>query len=218
MHGRGRVANVPIWPFHWAYAGSESEVIHDPVLAGAQLDRAGFPMPAAGQQGQMRKRLTFRCLVYSEDPLYERIALMVQRQLFDIGVEVVIELAGMETFGPRAGSGDFDAFLMSANASKSLDFTYRFWHSGMPAALKMQNSGYSGADTVLDQLRRSTSDDDTRAAVAALAQTFRDDAPAAFIAWLEITRALDARLSVGGDTVQDPFANIWQWRMTGERP
>lgn len=217
MHGRGRVADGPIWPFHWAYTGVESALIHDPVTAGAQLDRAGFPLPAAGPQGQLRKRFTFRCLVYSEDPLYERIALMVQRQLFDIGVEVIIELAGMNTLGPRAGSGDFDAFLISANASKSLDFTYRFWHSGLPAPLKMQNSGYSGADAVLDQLRRGTSDDDRRAAVAALARTFHDDAPAAFIAWLEITRAVDARWSMGDDNVQDPFASIWQWRMSSQR-
>jgi peptide/nickel transport system substrate-binding protein len=212
MRGHGRVADAPIWPFHWAYSPGQAQVTFDPERARLRLDRAGFRLPPPGQQGELRKRFSFRCLVYREDPQFERIALMVQRQLFDIGVEMVIELAGMDTFGPRAGAGDFDAFLISANASKSLDFTYRFWHSGLPAPLKMQNSGYSGANAALDQLRRSTSDEDTRAAVATLTRTFHEDAPAAFIAWLEVTRAVDSSFAVGDDQTQDPFANIWQWR------
>ena len=76
----------------------------------------------------------------------------------------------------------------------------------------MQNSGYTGADAGLDRLRRSISDEDTRAAVADLTRTFHEDAPAAFIAWLEITRAVDSRFTVGDHEAQDPFANIWQWR------
>jgi peptide/nickel transport system substrate-binding protein len=212
MRGHGRVADGPIWPFHWAYVPSKVRFGYDPDSARARLDRAGFRLPPAAREGELRKRFSFRCLVYDEDPLYERMALMVQRQLFDIGVEMVIELVGMDTFGPRAGSGDFDAFLFPANASRALDFTYRFWHSGLAAPLRMQNSGYSGATAGLDRLRRSISDEDTRAAVADLTRTFHEDAPAAFIAWLEITRAVDARFTVGDHESQDPFLNIWQWR------
>jgi peptide/nickel transport system substrate-binding protein len=213
MRGHGQVADGPIWPFHWAYVPSKARIGYDPDSARARLDRAGFRLPSAAREGELRKRFSFRCLVYDEDPLYERMALMVQRQLFDIGVEMVIELVGIDTFGPRAGSGDFDAFLFPANAGRAFDFTYRFWHSGIPAPLRMQNSGYSGADASLDRLRRSISDEDTRAAVADLARTFHEDAPAAFIAWLEITRAVDSRFTVGDQEGQDPFANIWQWRL-----
>lgn len=213
MRGHGQVADGPIWPFHWAYVPSRARIGYDHDGAKARLDRAGFRLPPATREGELRKRFSFRCLVYDEDPLYERMALMIQRQLFDIGVEMVIELVGMDEFGPRARSGDFDAFLFPANAGRALDFTYRFWHSGMPPRLRMQNSGYAGANAGLDRLRRSISDEDTRAAVADLTRTFHEDAPAAFIAWLEITRAVDARFDVGGQQAQDPFASIWQWRL-----
>ena len=217
LRGRGRVAEDPIWPYHWAYSTSKSAVRFDPAAARVQLDKAGFRLPPAASEGQLRKRFSFRCLVYKEDPQYERIALMVQRQLFDIGVELVIELAGMDTFPARAASGNFDAFIFSLNASRSLEFTYRFWHSQTAGLLKMQNAGYTGADAGLDQLRRSTSDDDTRTAITGLTRTFHQDAPAAFIAWLEVTRAVDSRFDVGDDDrQQDPFANIWQWKLATE--
>ena len=216
MRGRGQVASGPIWPMYWAYEPPPDAYAYAPHRTRAELDAAGFPLPSGGKQGALRKRFTFRCLVYNEDPLYERIALMVQRQLFDLGVDMTIELVGMDTFVDRAAAGDFDAFLMRINSGRSLDVTYRFWHSSVPGRTPLQNSGYTGADGVLDQLRVSTSDAAVRRSVSELAKRFYADAPAVFIAWLEVTRAIDASYAVGGNSSQDPFSNIWQWRPTGE--
>ena len=81
-------------------------------------------------------------------------------------------------------------------SGKSFDWTYRFWHS--PTAVPpYQDSGYAGADEVLDRLRQALLDSDVRAAVADLRQRFHEDVPAAFLAWPETTRAVDARFDIG---------------------
>jgi hypothetical protein len=51
-----------------------------------------------------------------------------------------------------------------------------------------------------------------RKTVAALVDRFQEDAPAVFIAWLEVTKAIDTDIAVGESNAQDPFTNIGQWR------
>jgi hypothetical protein len=93
-------------------------------------------------------------------------------------------------------------------SGKSFDWTYRFWHNGGG----YQNSGYSGADEALDLLRRSRTDTEVRAAVANLRQRFYEDAPAAFLAWPERTRAVDVRFDVGDRSDPEILGNLWRWR------
>lgn len=211
MQGRGRVADAPIWPFHWAYTTPARKYTYDPTSAKARLDRAGFPQ-GASRVGAARSRFSIKCLIYSEDPQYERIALMVQRQLFDIGVNLEIQLLPYDELLQRVASGDFEAYIMRANASRTLERTYRGWRSTRPDNRATLNTGYSGADELLDQLRRSTTDAEIRTTLAALSERFYQDAPAAFIAWLEVTRAVDSRFSIGNSRPQDPFVDLWQWR------
>jgi peptide/nickel transport system substrate-binding protein len=212
MRGRGRIADGPIWPYHWAHPTRPSSYSFDPAHAASRLDKAGFPLPLGGQQGELRKRFAFKCLVYSEDPQFERIALLIQRQLFDVGIAMEIELADLNTlFGIRAPAGEYDALLIRMQAGRGMDYTYRMWRSGAAEA-RVLNSGYTGVDTLLDELRVSLSDDDTRRIVAQLAERFHLDAPAVFIAWTEVTRAVSSRFDVGENRGQDPFFNMWQWR------
>jgi peptide/nickel transport system substrate-binding protein len=211
MRGRGKVADGPIWPLHWAFSAVLERHDFAPGRAVARLTKAGFPLKVA-EPGKPRSRLTFRCLFWSEDPQYERIALMIQRQLFEIGIDLKLEPATLIQFQQRAAAGDFDSFLIRTNASRSLDITYRFWRSAPPGSGAMQQSGYTGADDLLDALQRSTDDTEVRQAVEALSRRFYEDAPAAFIAWTEITRAISSRFVVPEAGGEDPFSKIWQWR------
>ena len=210
MRGRGKVADGPVWPLHWAFS-APPRYEFAPERAVARLEAAGFPLNPA-KPGEPRSRLTFRCLFWSEDPQYERIALMIQRHLFDVGINLVLEPVTLAQLLGRAAAGNFDSFLVRTNASRSLDITYRFWRSTPRGAAAMQRSGYVGADDLLDALQRSTDDADVRQAVQALSRRFYEDAPAAFIAWTEITRAIDSRFVVPEEGGEDPFSKIWQWR------
>ena len=215
LRGQGRVAHGPIWPLHWAYEDTVKQEFN-PEAARAALDRSGYPQPESDRAGELRARFTVRCLVNSEDPQDERIALMVQRQLFDVGVHLEIELVPMDDLARRIRVGKFETYMVRANASRTLERTYRFWRSTSLLNIPTQNSHYTGADALLDQLRRSTSDEEVRTAVRALAARFKEDAPAAFIAWLEITRAVDGKFDVGVAPGEDPFANIGRWKLAGQ--
>ena len=210
MRGKGRLAQDPIWPFHWAYPPNAPRHGFDPKSAADRLERAGYRLPEFGKQGEQLKRLSFKCMVFSEDPQFERIALLVQRQLFEIGIDMDVELLSLETLIKRATAADYDALLIPMYAGRTMDYTYRFWRSGVAEA-QMVNSGYTGADGLFDQLRGSLSDEATRRVVNDLVNRFHADVPAVFLAWTEVTRAVSTRFDVGSSSSQDPFFNIWQW-------
>jgi peptide/nickel transport system substrate-binding protein len=209
LRGHGAVASGPIWPSHWAYEATLGLAPYDPVAAAKTLEEEGLHKRRAAAGPEIR--FAIRCLFLNEDPQYERIALMLQKQLFDIGVQLDLEPVTMANLAKRAASGDFDALLARANAGRTLMFTYRFWRSSPDAQGAFWRTGYTGADAALDQLRESHSDDQTRAAVKALDQRFREDVPAAFIAWTEVTRALNADVVLDDPDLHDPFTAIWRW-------
>lgn len=212
MRGRGRAAVGPVWPFHWAHQEGDGALpVRAPAAARARLEASGLRIHEAST-GRPASFFTIHCLVYSEDPQYERIALLAQRQLSDIGVDLIIEPMTMEEITTRIAEGRFEAYILPANASRTLERIYRSWHSQGPEGPAQLNTGYSGANAVLQKLRRSVDDDAIRESIAELITQFDRDVPAAFIAWMEVTRAVSARVVVGDGADQDPFSNLRQWR------
>jgi hypothetical protein len=163
-----------------------------------------------------KSRFSFNCLVLAEDPQYERIALMVARQLFDVGIDMNIEMLPLSQLGPRGRQGNFDAILGRVNSSRTLNLTYQFWRSADGIEPPFVSTGYHGTDEAFDRLRLAETKEETRAAVAALVDRFHQDVPALFIAWVEVTRAIDTRFAVAATEAPDPFFNLWQWRLAPE--
>ena len=136
----------------------------------------------------------------------------MQKQLYDIGVDMeLVPVPGRE-LGGRLMKGDFDAFLFEATSGRSLAWIYQFWHSPTADWQPFLGSGYTAADAVLDRLRSADSDDMTRGAVADLQRVFYDDPPAVFIAWGQSARALRNGFVVPADTPPDVLGSAWQWR------
>jgi peptide/nickel transport system substrate-binding protein len=208
MRGHGRVADDPIWPAHWAYTASTKGHMYDPAAARLRLDAAGFPVRRAGGPDRMPSRFQLNCIFYNKDFQFERIAVLLQRQLEAVGVDLVLTSVDEATLTQRVGAGDFDSYVFQLTSGKSFDWTYRFWHSEGG----YQTTGYSGADDALDMLRRARLDADIRAALGTLRQRFYEDAPAAFLAWPETTRAVDTRFDLGDRSDPELFANLWRWR------
>ena len=90
MSSRGQVADGPIWPLHWAFSSALERRAFDPQAAQAEPGSMApaSPSSADATAGLPRSRLSFTCLFSSEDPQAERIAPMIQRQLFDVGVDM----------------------------------------------------------------------------------------------------------------------------------
>lgn len=210
MRGQGRPADGPIWPEFWAYSAPANVYTYDPVAARAQLDQAGFPLRAR-TDGGMPNRLSFTCLVFAEDSRFERLALLVQRQLADVDVEMKLIPVGAKELGERAARGDFDAFIFEM-AGRSLSWAYEFWHS---RGSGMLSTGYNAADATLDRIRDARTDDEIRAGLASLNQVMYDDPPAVFLTWQRMARAVSTRFDVGSEPDRDILTNVWQWRPAG---
>ena len=208
MRGHGQVADDPVWPYHWAYSRTGLNYTHNPHAAELRLDAAGLPVRPASA-GRMASRFQLHCLFYNKDFQFERIALLLQRQLAAIGVDLVLEPGDQAAILLASKTGNFDSYVFQLGAGKSFDWTYRFWH-----APGYSGSGYSGANPVLERLKAVRTDAEIRVGVAELRRRFYDDVPAVFLAWPETTRAIDARFDIGDKADPDIFANMWRWRST----
>jgi len=215
MRKRGQAAEAddPIWPVHWAYTNRDHHAFN---LSAARfrLDRAGFPVrPSA--PGRRASRFQLKCMFYNVDPQFERIALLLQRQLAAAGIDLVLEGLNGAEMRARLKAGQFDTYLFQLTSGRDVSWTYRFWHSPHGAlGPVMQNTGYTGADDVLDRLRQARDEDenDIRSAVADVRQRFYDDVPAIFLSWAETTRALDKRFNFGDTSDPDILGNMWRWQ------
>lgn len=214
--GKGQVAEAddPIWPSHWAYnKPAARRYSYSPNAARLRLDAAGLPLrPAVA--GHRASRFQLKCVFYNAEPPFERIALLLQRQLAAVGIDLVVEGLDGNGMRNRLRDGQFDAYLYRLNSGRDLTWAYRFWHSPSGAlGTVLQNTGYNGADAVLDRLRQARQDEDIRIGVGDLRRRFYEDVPAVILAWTQVTRAVDARFDMGDRSNPEILANMYLWRL-----
>jgi peptide/nickel transport system substrate-binding protein len=213
LNKQGTVADGPIWPFHWAYSTAEKVYTHNVEAATLRLDSAGLRVRKTSDS-RMPSRLRFKCLTVAKNSTYEKIAMVVQKQLYEIGVDMEIEALPISELGKRISTGDFDAILAERTSGRSLVWTYLTFHSS-------KGFGYQAADKVLDRLRQVSSDGEVRAAVSDLQQVLHDDPPAIFIAWPTVARVVsskfqvldDAGKLVPDDIGRDVIGTLRQWKL-----
>jgi ABC-type transport system substrate-binding protein len=210
--GRGTVAHAPAWPLHWAFDGSVPGFPYDPARASALLD-ASAPSPPAPRDGNRAApgRLRFTCLLPETFALWERMALMVQRSLADIGVDMQLEGVSFEEFNRRIAVGSYDAVLMETIAGLGASRPYVFWRSGS----KRNFSGYRSpaVDEALDGIRYAANDREYREAFHGFQLAVMDDPPAIFLAWGQTARAVSRRFDVQPSPGGNVFATINAWRL-----
>lgn len=214
MRGRGEPAHGPVWKYHWAYSTAQRTYEYNPDAARLRLDAAGLT-PAAGGNGRMPSRLRFTCLMFGDDPRFERIALVLQKQLYDIGVDMQIESVPLGELEERMQSGRFEAFLIERIAGTSLMWTYVGWRSQHPVQPGQVDRGYTAADAALDRLRTAIAEADTRSAVGEVQRAFYDDPPALFLAWPQTSRAVSGDIEVRYQPNVDIFGRAWSFRRAG---
>ena len=205
LNGKGVVADGPIWPFHWAYGTAQATYKYNPEAAALRLDATGLQRKPSTESGRMPSRFRFTCLTVP-DSRYEKLAIVLQKQLAEIGVDMQIEVLPLRNLVERLQAGTYEAFLLERSSGRSLVWIYTSFHS------KFFVTGYTAADAALERLRGAATEPETRAAVADLQRIFYDDPPAVFLAWPQVARAVSTRFVVPAERGRDVIGTLWQWR------
>ncbi|HEY8551002.1 MAG TPA: ABC transporter substrate-binding protein [Vicinamibacterales bacterium] len=210
LQNRGYPATDHVWPRHWARDPMGPRFRHDPARAARMLDEAGLPLRPARKEGERAGRFAFTCLVPIGDPRFERVGLIVQRQLIELGVDMRLEALPLPDLAERLAAGKFDAFLFELLSGHGLDFTHWFWRSPGPPIMK---TGYRAADAVLDRITKAGTDQAMREAVADLQRVMHEDPPGIFLYWSETTRAVSRRFNLPREPDRDILSTVARWRV-----
>jgi peptide/nickel transport system substrate-binding protein len=213
LKGYASSASGPLWPEHWAYDRTVQPHRFDPSRAVALLEDAGFHRGAANRTaGVPNARLRFTCLLPENFSVLERIGLEVQKQLYDIGVDMQFEVVSLAEYDTRLRDGQFDAVLVDMISGPTLSRAYLFWRSARD--FKGYNVfGYENdaVERSFHVLRTSTSEAAVRSATQRLQNIFLEDPPALFLAWNQRTRAIRRDFDVVYERTRDPLLNLWRW-------
>ena len=212
FRGHATPASGPAWPLHWAYDESASEYEYEPARAAASLQKIFSKDRVENNRPGVLK---FACLIPQNFQLWERLALMVQRDLAEIGVDMTLEAVPVDTFNQRIASGDFDVVLMETVSGTSVNRPLSFWHS-----LGLHNfSGYQNAsvDSALEAVRRAPGESEYREGFRRFQREVFDDPPAIFLAWGETARAVSRRFDVVKAPGGDIRMTISDWTLADRR-
>jgi peptide/nickel transport system substrate-binding protein len=214
LKGHASPSTGPLWPKHWAYDSSIASYSFDQRLAMTLLDGAGYRAGSGrSRSGVPQSRFWFTCLLPSEFSILERIGLELQKQLYDVGVDMQFEVVPLEEYNDRIRDGQFQAVLVDMISGPSFGRNYIFWRSAKQfKGLNVFGYENTEAERLFGLLRSSPMNEAaTRSATRRLQQVFLEDPPALFLAWNERTRAVRREFRVVNERDRDPLLTLWRW-------
>lgn len=212
LQAGGTPSTGPVWPGFWAYDDAVQPYTFDPQQAIALLDSAGYRLPREGTGGRAPARLRFTCLLPENFSVYERLALEVQKNLLDIGVDMQIEPVSDQEFLARMATRDFDAIFNDMISGPTPERPYIFWRSARRFRGPYNVFGYENPEVerLFDVLRTSRNDAAVRSATRRLQEAMLNDPPAIFLAWNSRARAI-RRDFIIPEGEGDPLNSLWKW-------
>ena len=219
LQGHGVPSTGPLWPKYWAYNTSIASYRFDPGLAGSLLNSAGLRVDK--RAGSRPARFRFTCLIPENFNVIERVALEVQKQLYDVGVDMQFEVVPIKDFDTRVRAGQFDAMLIATISGPTVGRSYMLWRSArrFPGGLNFFGYENPEADRLFDVMRTSTNEVATQSAFARLQETLLENPPALFLAWDEHSRAVRRNFQIVQDErrdLVDPIDTMWRWTTVPE--
>jgi ABC-type transport system substrate-binding protein len=213
LQGRGVPSTGPIWPQHWAYDRTVPSFGADPAAATALLEAAGFRLENSPDGPPARLR--FVCLIPENFSVVERVALEIQKQLYNIGVDMQIKVVRREDFDTTVRSGKFDSIFFDMVGGPTLGRAYVFWGSSKSfSGLNIFGYENAEAERLFGVLKTTVNEAAIRSATSALQRVLVGDPPALFIAWNERSRAVRRDFHIVQDPIRDPadpIYTIWRW-------
>ena len=212
LDGAATAATGPLWPGHWAYDNTVRPYEFDPRLAAQLLDEAGYRRGSAGGEGFPRARFRFTCLIPEDFAVLERIGLELQRELYELDVDMQFEAVPIAEYDTRIREGAFEAVLVDMISGPTLGRPYIFWRSARDfKGLNVFGYANAEAERLYRVIRTARNDAAVRSATSGLQRAFLEDPPALFIAWNERARAIRRSFEVPQENGRDPLLTLHEW-------
>jgi peptide/nickel transport system substrate-binding protein len=155
---------------------------YDPAKAKALLKEAGFVMNNQGILERDGKPLRFE-IITNQNKERENSAVLIQRRLKDVGIEVKIRAIEWASFISRfIKTGDFDVVILGWGLGLDPD-QYGIWHSSQQGGDKFNFINYSNpkVDALLVQGRMELDPDKRQKIYHEFAKVLLDDSPIVYL-------------------------------------
>ena len=172
MEGSGEVATGPVGPMVWAANDSLEPYGYDVEKAQELMNEAGL------EDG-------FSTTIWTNDnQIRQDIAVFIQSQLAEIGIDVDIEVFGWEAYVERTANGDHDMFVLGwVTVTGDPDYgLYALFHSEQFGAAGNRTFWDNDrVDELLEEARRSAEPEVREEAYKEVQKIVRDEAPWLFL-------------------------------------
>jgi peptide/nickel transport system substrate-binding protein len=155
---------------------------YNPEKARTLLKQAGFILNANGILERDGKPFTFE-IITNQNKEREKSAVIIQRRLKEIGIEVKIRAIEWASFISRfINTGDFDVVILGWGLGLDPD-QYNIWHSSQQAAGQFNFIGYNNPtiDALLEQGRTELNPDKRQEIYHAFAKQLLADSPIVYL-------------------------------------
>ncbi|MBI3090888.1 MAG: ABC transporter substrate-binding protein [Candidatus Tectomicrobia bacterium] len=161
LRGLAEPATGLLSPLNWAYDGEVATYPYDPARARALLDAAGFPDPD-GAGPAPRFRLHYKT---TQNDLRQRIALVLQEELAEIGIELQVRFFEWGTFFADIARGNFQLYTLTWVGVRDPDIYYYTMHSASEPPQGANRGRYRSAplDLLLERGRAAGTLEERRA-------------------------------------------------------
>ncbi|MGY3717567.1 peptide-binding protein [Sutcliffiella cohnii] len=213
MAGDGEVAHVPESPLSWAYDENVPKFDYDVDKAKQMLEEAGWTPGADGILEKDGQKFSFSLKTNQGNKIREDIAVVVQEQFAQIGIEVKPEIMEWSAFlaDVNPPAWNFDAIILGWSLGIDPDPSGIFHSKEIEEGLNFVAYSNPEADELMD-LNMSTMDRDERAEYIKQANAMiAEDQPYTFLYYPNAHRAMPVNLEGFEFHAKNEFYNIHKW-------
>jgi peptide/nickel transport system substrate-binding protein len=212
FRGTAEPASGPIPPLYWAHDGTLKPYPHDPAAARQLLEAAGW-IDRDGDGWRDRNGVPFRfeLQVNAESSLRQDMALMIQEDLRQVGLDVQPVVLERRTAGALQRAHDFDAFIGGWRLPTKVDLAVTFATASVEEGVNYGRYSNDELDALLAQSEQAADFRDAKPLLDRAQRLLRRDQPYTFLYWRERLVAFSTLVRDVQPNSQSPLFHLDQW-------
>jgi peptide/nickel transport system substrate-binding protein len=199
------------------HADEITPLAHDPAGAKAELAALGWTdSDGDGWLDKDGKPFRFSLVVNQESALRDKVSVIVQSNLKEIGVDMQIEKVAFAALSERNRNKDFDASLAGWSAGLFPD-PRSMWHSGPDHQFNYVSYSNPKADELMTQALKFTTTAESASTWKELQKVIYDDQPYAFLFWMDEIVAVHSRFEDTTVDILSPYRDLHEWSVPADK-